>query len=76
MASPASKPADPGPWECRARPAPSGKPCGHLNASPTVFQGLVCCSACGCTKHASDDRARRERLANGTAPRLERDALP
>lgn len=54
------------PWECRARPvALGGRPCGHRNVRG-VLRGtangerILCCEACGCTRIASDDRARRE----------------
>lgn len=45
-------------WECRARP--DGTPCRHVNRTGVVYAGLLCCEACGRTRHASDERARRE----------------
>ena len=62
-------------WECRARPAPSGKPCGHYNTIVTRYNGLEVCARCGCTRKASDDRARQERIEAGTSMRLDRDDL-
>jgi hypothetical protein len=52
-------------WTCHARPAAlGGRPCGHENrvgmqGPPLMGQRVLCCEACGCTKHASDDRQRR-----------------
>jgi hypothetical protein len=45
-------------WTCHARPAPHGKPCGHVNTVERRFLGLLVCAACGCTKFASDARER------------------
>lgn len=55
-------------WECRARPAwLGGRTCGHANVSGanvcgpmSGHPGVEFCAGCGCTKVASDDRARRE----------------
>lgn len=46
-------------WECWARPAPTGRRCGHQNAKPSRYRGTPVCEACGCTKFTSD--ARKER---------------
>lgn len=53
-------------WECRARPAALGSTCGAINTPATVisYQGRIeCCGTCGCTRVASDDRAKREAAA-------------
>lgn len=63
-----TKVAAPSTWECRACPAwMGGKPCSSLNVSGanvcgplSGHPGIEFCAACGCTKLASDDRARRE----------------
>jgi hypothetical protein len=61
------------PWTCHAHPPSSnGEECGNENLggeSITIrwfgeMRGaLVCCAKCGCTKIASDDRARRRGIA-------------
>lgn len=50
------------PWKCHAKPAAfGGRTCGFENEDGGELHGdLVCCAACGATKFASDDRARRE----------------
>lgn len=48
------------PWLCHAHPAhQGGKPCGFLNTTPALHQGLTVCDSCGCTKIASDRRKDR-----------------
>ena len=46
----------PTPWACHAKPATTGKTCGHVNAAGIHHNGNLCCEACGCTKVASDAR--------------------
>lgn len=48
-------------WMCHAIPAATGVRCGHVNKTGGILwrRVVVCCEACGCTKKASDDRARR-----------------
>lgn len=59
------------PWTCHAHPVVlDGKECGHVNEAVVMFRGLPCCGSCGCTKTASDDRARRKE--DGTAELLEK----
>jgi hypothetical protein len=55
-------------WECFARPASTGKRCGHVNTSASyarVFftseRRILYCESCGCTKIASDDRRKKEK---------------
>lgn len=43
-------------WTCHAKPAATGKTCGHVNAAGIHHNGNLCCEACGCTKTASDAR--------------------
>ncbi len=57
-------------WTCFARPAAlGGRTCGHHNAAGesliSSYGGsrLLCCAGCGCTKKASDDRAREAGVA-------------
>ncbi len=59
-----TRPAPLAPWTCHAKPAATGRTCGHVNASGgrvVNVAGLVCCEGCGCTKTASDARA-KERM--------------
>lgn len=48
-------------WTCYARPARTGRTCGHRNTKGIAARAmggvLLCCESCGCTKKASDDRA-------------------
>ena len=43
-------------WTCHAKPATTGKTCGHVNAAGIHHNGNLCCERCGCTKVASDAR--------------------
>ncbi len=43
-------------WTCHAKPAATGKTCGHVNAAGIHHNGNLCCERCGCTKVASDAR--------------------
>lgn len=43
-------------WTCHAKPATTGKTCGHVNTAGIHHNGNLCCEACGCTKIASDAR--------------------
>ena len=47
---------EPTAWTCHAKPATTGKTCGHVNAAGVKYEGLLCCERCGCTKVASDAR--------------------
>ena len=47
---------EPTAWTCHAKPAATGKTCGHVNAAGIHHNGNLCCEACGCTKVASDAR--------------------
>jgi hypothetical protein len=55
------------PWRCHARPATTGKTCGHLNTEHNDFKGIEVCSACGCTRIASQlrERTAQERATAG-----------
>ena len=55
-----------GQWKCYAKPASlNGQECGHQNEKgiPIYIFGerILCCEKCGCTKIASDDRAKKGR---------------
>lgn len=48
-------------WKCYAIPAATGKRCGHENTTGIISADrLLCCEECGCTKIASDARAKKE----------------
>lgn len=49
-------------WTCHAIPAATGSRCGYVNTGATVDRStgapLVVCAECGCSKLASDRRAK------------------
>lgn len=46
-------------WTCHAKPAATGKTCGAVT-SGVMFNGNLCCHACGCTKVASAAREKKQ----------------
>lgn len=57
------------PWRCHARPATlKGRECGHYNAKGGLITAMfgqpqAYCGSCGCTKIASDLRAKNNEVA-------------
>lgn len=52
--------AQPTAWTCHARPAATGRTCFAVNAGGIrKREAGLCCSTCGATKRAGDDRLSR-----------------